>query len=66
MVGHPVFRLIPPELHDEEHALLARIRAGEHIAHYETTRVRSALAPLVPHPVHKPAGPGADTSTSVC
>ena len=40
MVGHSVFRLIPPELHDEEHALLTRIRAGEHIAHYETSRVR--------------------------
>ena len=40
MVGNSVFRLIPPELHDEEHSLLARIRSGEHIAHYETTRVR--------------------------
>jgi two-component system cell cycle sensor histidine kinase/response regulator CckA len=40
MVGSSVFRLIPPELHDEEHALLARIRSGEHVAHYETTRVR--------------------------
>jgi PAS domain S-box-containing protein len=40
MVGSSVFRLIPPELHDEEHELLARIRAGEHIAYYETTRVR--------------------------
>ncbi len=40
MVGSSVFRLIPPELHDEEHTLLARIRTGEHVAHYETTRVR--------------------------
>ena len=40
MVGASIFRLIPPELHDEEHTLLGRIRAGEHIAHYETTRVR--------------------------
>jgi two-component system, cell cycle sensor histidine kinase and response regulator CckA len=40
MIGSSVFRLIPPELHDEEHSLLARIRSGEHIAHYETTRVR--------------------------
>jgi two-component system cell cycle sensor histidine kinase/response regulator CckA len=56
MVGTSVFRLIPPELHDEEHALLARIRSGEHIAHYETTRVRKdgqriivslTLSPLV-------------------
>ncbi len=40
MVGQPIFRLIPPELHDEEHGLLARIRAGEHISHYETERIR--------------------------
>ena len=40
IVGSSVFRLIPPELHDEEHSLLSRIRSGEHIAHYETTRVR--------------------------
>jgi PAS domain S-box-containing protein len=56
MVGDSVFRLIPPELHDEERSLLARIRSGEHIAHYETTRVRKdgqrilvslTLSPLV-------------------
>ena len=40
MVGQSVFRLIPPELHAEEHAILARIRRGEHVAHYETTRLR--------------------------
>jgi PAS domain S-box-containing protein len=40
MVGGSVFKLIPPELHDEEHSLLSRIRRGEHVAHYETERVR--------------------------
>ena len=40
IVGQPIFRLIPEELHGEEHQLLARIRAGEHVAHYETTRIR--------------------------
>jgi PAS domain S-box-containing protein len=40
MVGSSIFKLIPPELHDEERMLLARIRQGEHIAHYETDRVR--------------------------
>ncbi len=40
MIGGSVFTLIPPELHDEEHALLDRIRRGEHVAHYETERVR--------------------------
>ncbi|HUR96235.1 MAG TPA: PAS domain S-box protein [Gemmatimonadales bacterium] len=40
MIGGSIFRLIPPELHDEEHGLLARIRQGEHIGHYETERIR--------------------------
>ena len=40
MVGSPIYRVIPPELHDEERVLLARIRAGEHVAHYEADRVR--------------------------
>ncbi|HEX6104858.1 MAG TPA: PAS domain S-box protein, partial [Gemmatimonadales bacterium] len=40
MLGASIFKLIPPELHDEERSLLARIRGGEHIAHYETDRVR--------------------------
>ncbi|HEU5048791.1 MAG TPA: PAS domain S-box protein [Gemmatimonadales bacterium] len=40
IIGQPIFRLIPPELHDEEHQLLARIRRGEHIAHYDTDRIR--------------------------
>ena len=40
MVGQPIFKVIPPELQDEEHALLARIARGEHISHYETERIR--------------------------
>ena len=40
MVGSSVFILIPPELHDEERQILARIARGEHIAHTETTRRR--------------------------
>jgi len=40
MVGDTIFRLIPPHLHEEEHELLGRIRRGEHVAHYETERVR--------------------------
>ncbi len=37
-IGQPVFILIPPERHNEEPGILARIRAGERIEHYETVR----------------------------
>ena len=40
MVGQSVLRLVPPDLHTEEHEILARLRRGEHIAHYETMRLR--------------------------
>jgi PAS domain S-box-containing protein len=60
MIGQPIFRLIPPELHDEEHGLLARIASGEHIAHYETTRYRKdgrrVLVALTLSPLRAPSG----------
>jgi PAS domain S-box-containing protein len=40
VVGKPVNILIPPDRQDEEPAILARIRRGEHIEHYETVRMR--------------------------
>ena len=40
IVGQPVLKLIPPELHSEEADILARLRRGERIEHFETTRVR--------------------------
>ena len=40
VVGKPVTILIPPDHLDEEPAILARLRAGERIEHYETVRVR--------------------------
>jgi len=40
MLGAPIFRLIPPHLRAEEEAILGRIARGEHVAHYETTRLR--------------------------
>lgn len=39
MVGQPIYRLIPPELHDEERNILWKIARGEHIDHYETIRL---------------------------
>ena len=39
-VGNSVRTLIPPDRLDEESEILARIRRGEHIEHYETVRRR--------------------------
>lgn len=38
IVGKSVMVLIPPDRADEEPEILSRIRAGEHIDHYETVR----------------------------
>lgn len=40
IVGQSILRLIPKELHHEEDFILGKIRAGERIEHFETTRVR--------------------------
>jgi PAS domain S-box-containing protein len=39
MIGQSITRIIPPELHGEEERILAQLRAGERIDHYDTTRV---------------------------
>jgi len=41
-IGQPIALIIPPELHDEEHDILNRLRAGERIENYETVRVTKA------------------------
>ncbi|HVS40079.1 MAG TPA: PAS domain S-box protein [Gemmataceae bacterium] len=38
-VGRPITLIIPPERQDEEHEILARIRSGARIEHFETVRV---------------------------
>jgi PAS domain S-box-containing protein len=40
VIGKPVTILIPADHPDEEPGILARLRAGERISHYETMRVR--------------------------
>jgi PAS domain S-box-containing protein len=40
MVGQPILRVIPPELQYEEAEILSKLRAGQRIERYETTRVR--------------------------
>ena len=39
-IGKPVTMLIPADRHDEEPSILARIRRGERVEHYETIRQR--------------------------
>jgi PAS domain S-box-containing protein len=39
IVGQSILMLIPPELHEEEDQILAKVKAGERINHYETIRV---------------------------
>ena len=39
MIGQPIYRLIPPELHHEETEILEKLARGEQIQHYETKRV---------------------------
>ena len=38
-VGRPITLIIPPERQDEEHEIIARIRGGERVEHFETVRV---------------------------
>jgi PAS domain S-box-containing protein len=40
MVGQPILRLIPKQLHYEEDDILRKLRAGERIDHYETIRTK--------------------------
>jgi PAS domain S-box-containing protein len=40
IVGKPMLMLIPPERVDEESEILARVRRGESVEHFETVRVR--------------------------
>ena len=41
-IGQPITMIIPPDLHEDEHEILRRLRAGERIDHYETVRVTRA------------------------
>jgi PAS domain S-box-containing protein len=40
IIGKPVTTLMPPERYDEEPGILARLRRGERIDHYQTVRRR--------------------------
>jgi PAS domain S-box-containing protein len=45
-VGQPVTMLIPADRQDEEPGILARIRRGERVRHYETVRRRKDGSPV--------------------
>ncbi len=42
IMGRSILTLIPPELHYEEDEILRRLRAGQRIEHFETTRMRKS------------------------
>ena len=39
IIGKPITTIVPPELYEEEAQVLARLRAGERIDHFETVRI---------------------------
>jgi PAS domain S-box-containing protein len=39
IIGKPITTIIPPELHAEEIEILARLRRGERVDHFETVRI---------------------------
>ena len=60
MIGQPILKIIPPELHAEEEEILARLRRGERIEHFETQRVTKdgerVHVSLTVSPVHDKTG----------
>lgn len=39
IIGDTIYRLIPPDLHDEEPRIIARLKNGERLEHFETRRL---------------------------
>jgi PAS domain S-box-containing protein len=39
MIGASILRIVPPDLHEEEAGILARLRKGERIEHFDTVRL---------------------------
>lgn len=40
MIGQPITRIIPPELLQEEKAIIEKVKAGERVEHFDTVRAR--------------------------
>jgi len=45
-IGRPVTIIIPPERRNEEQVVIARIRSGKSVEHFETVRVRKDGTPI--------------------
>ena len=60
IVGQSIFTLVPPELHDAERDVLARVRSGQPVAFAETERVRKdgqrITIALSVSPIRDPSG----------
>ena len=60
MVGHSIYRLIPPELHDEEREVLRRIKRGESVEFPDVARIRKdgqrIYIALTVSPIRDPSG----------
>lgn len=39
MIGQPITKIIPIELHDEEARIISKLKAGERLEHFETVRI---------------------------
>jgi PAS domain S-box-containing protein len=48
IIGQSILRLVPPDRHAEEKEIIAKLRRGERIEHFETVRVRKdgSLVPV--------------------
>ena len=59
-IGQPIGMIVPPDLYEEEHDILRRIRAGERVDHLESVRVTKAGkridVALTISPLRDPAG----------
>jgi PAS domain S-box-containing protein len=60
MVGSSIYKLVPPDLHDDERMVLERISQGDSVAHFETIRLKKdgTLFPveLTVSPIRDPDG----------
>ncbi|TIU36983.1 MAG: PAS domain S-box protein, partial [Mesorhizobium sp.] len=62
MVGRPLMSLIPPDRQNEEREILARIRNGEHVGHFETVRMHKDGSSI---PISLTASPIPDASGAI-